>query len=73
MPRKPKNNEPFNQNEYINSWKKENMGVVKASFKKDFVTEFKDACKILGIKQSDVIRKAMQETIEEARKSNLNT
>ncbi len=60
-------NEKFNQKEYNKKWDKENMGVVKASFKKDFVTEFKDACKILGIKQSDAIREMMQTIINKAR------
>lgn len=60
-------NEKFNQKEYNKKWDKENMGVVKASFKKDFVTEFKDACKILGIKQSDAIREMMQTIINKAK------
>ena len=60
-------NEKFNQKEYNKKWDKENMGVVKASFKKDFVTEFKDACKTLGIKQSDAIREMMQTIINKAR------
>ena len=33
---------------------------------KEFVDEFKEACKKLGIKQSDVFRKAMQDMIEKA-------
>lgn len=57
----------FNENEYKREWKKENMGIVKASFKKDFVDQFKEACKRLNITQSEVIRKAMEETIEKAR------
>lgn len=58
--------EKFNQKEYIKRWCKENMKQVKASYKAEFVEEFKEACKKLGIKQSDVIRKAMQDTIEKA-------
>ena len=58
--------EKFNQKEYIKRWGKENMKQVKASYKTEFVDEFKEACKKLGIKQSDVIRKAMQDTIEKA-------
>lgn len=60
-------NEKFNQKEYNKKWDKENMGVVKASFKKDFVTEFKDACKTLDIKQSDAIREMMQTIINKAK------
>ena len=56
----------FNENEYKREWKKENMGIVKASFKKDFVDQFKEACKSLGISQSDVIRNAMEEVINRA-------
>ena len=59
----------FNENKYKNDWKKENMKVVKGTYKKDFVDEFKEACKILGMTQSEVIRKAMQETIDCAAKN----
>lgn len=58
--------EKFNQARYINEWKKENMKKVGATFKNDFVEEFKTACKDLDLKQSDVIREAMQETIDKA-------
>jgi metal-responsive CopG/Arc/MetJ family transcriptional regulator len=58
--------EKFNQAKYMREWQKENMKQVKASYKTEFVDEFKEACKKLGIKQSDVIRKAMQDMIEKA-------
>lgn len=58
----------FNQQEYIKEWKKENMKQVKATYKTEFVDQFKDACNKLGIKQSDVFRKAMQDVIDEAKK-----
>ena len=45
----------FNENEYKREWRKENMKAVRASFKNDFVDQFKDACKILGISQADAI------------------
>ncbi|BBK22759.1 hypothetical protein [Amedibacterium intestinale] len=61
----------FNENEYKREWKKENMKVVKATFKNDFVIQFKNACKSLNITQAEVIRKAMEDTIEKA-KSNGN-
>ena len=61
----------FNENEYKREWKKENMKVVKATFKNDFVIQFKNACKSLSVTQADVIRKAMEDTIEKA-KSNGN-
>ena len=59
-------NKKFDQVKYMREWQKENMKQVKASYKTEFVDEFKEACKKLGIKQSDVIRKAMQYTIEKA-------
>lgn len=37
---------------------------VSATYKNDFVLKFREACKELGVSQSEVIRKAMQETIE---------
>lgn len=58
----------FNENEYKREWRKENMKSVRASFKKDFVDQFKDACKILGISQADAIREAMNNTIQKADK-----
>lgn len=60
-------NKKFNQAKYMREWQKENMKQVKASYKTEFVDEFKEACKKLGIKQSDVFRKAMQDTIKKAK------
>lgn len=59
-------NKKFDQAKYMREGQKENMKQVKASYKTEFVDEFKEACKKLEIKQSDVIRKAMQDTIEKA-------
>lgn len=56
----------FNQSEYQAEWDKQNMLFVRGKYKKDFVLEFKTACKKLGITQSEVIRKAMEETIRKA-------
>lgn len=61
-------NKKFDQAKYMRDWQKENMKQVKASYKAEFVEKFKKACKKLNIKQSDVIRKAMQETIDQANK-----
>lgn len=47
---------------------KNNMSVVSGKYKTEFVNEFKEACSILDIKQSDVFRKAMKETIDRAKK-----
>ena len=58
----------FNENEYKREWRKENMKLVRASFKKDFADQFKEACKILGISQADAIREAMNNTIQKADK-----
>ena len=57
----------FNQNKYVQEWKKENMLSVQAKFKKDYVLEFRTACAALNIKQSDVIRQAMDDVIEQAK------
>ena len=57
-------NKKFDQAKYMRDWQKENMKQVKASYKAEFVEEFKEAY----IKQSDVIRKAMQKTIDQANK-----
>lgn len=57
----------FNQTDYLKDWTKKNMGTVIVKYKKDFVDEFKDACKKLSKSQSEVIRKAMEETIEKAK------
>lgn len=52
----------------INGWKKEHMALVGASYKKEFVQEFKEACKKLDLKQSDLIRDMMEQIIEKAKK-----
>ena len=49
---------------------KKNMAFVNAKYKKEFVQEFKEACKSLGITQREVFREAMIETIEKAKKPN---
>ena len=56
----------FNQIEYQNRWIKENYTAVKVSFKKEFVLEFKKACRKLGKSQSSVIKEAMEKAIKEA-------
>lgn len=56
----------FNQKKYIKEWSKKNMKQVKVSYKSEFVDEFKEACSKLGLKQSDVFRKAMQDIINQA-------
>lgn len=58
----------FNENEYKREWRKENMKVVRGTYKNEFVDEFKEACKKLGITQSEVIRQAMEKTIQKAKK-----
>ena len=54
----------FNQKEYTAKWRAENMMKLSATYKNDFVLKFREACKELGVSQSEVIRKAMKETIE---------
>lgn len=67
MAQKTKDIQPFDQNAYIASWQKENMASVSAKYKKEFVQDFKQACSILGLKQSEVFRNAMEEVIEKAK------
>lgn len=67
MPRKSKEGQPFDQNEYIKEWSKNNMARISGSYKKEFVQEFREACHKLGIKQSDVYRQAMQDVIDRAK------
>lgn len=43
------------------------MKRVSADYKSDFVDEFKASCKVLDLSQSEVIRDAMQQTIERAK------
>ena len=61
-------NKKFDQVKYMREWQKENMKQVKASYKTEFVDKFKEACRKLGIKQSDVFRNAMYSTIKKAEK-----
>lgn len=67
MPRRSKDGLPFDQQKYIHEWAKQNMKQVTAQYKASFVNEFKEACKILNVKQSDIFRQAMQATIEKAK------
>ena len=46
---------------------KNNLKKLSCSFKKDFVEEFANSCRKLNIKQSDVIRKTMQDIIDKAK------
>lgn len=60
--------EKFNQQQYQNDWNKKNMKSVGAQYKSEFVDEFKAALKVLNISQSQVIRGAMQDVIDKAKK-----
>lgn len=51
-----------------NAWINERYVTVSAKLPKDFVQEFKGACKALGVSQSEVFRQAMQNTINQAKK-----
>ena len=54
----------FNQAEYLADWSKKNMKRIGAQYKREFVDEFQEACKALGIAQSQVFREAMGATIK---------
>mgnify|MGYP002706068001 CR=1 FL=1 len=60
--------EKFDQKEYVKQWTKSNMKTVSVSYKTEFVTEFREACEKLGIKQSAVFRETMEAVIEKAKK-----
>ena len=64
MPKKASGN--FDQVKYQNQWIKENMKTVRGTYRNEFVDEFREACKKLGVSQSEVIRAAMEETIRKA-------
>lgn len=51
---------------------KANIKKLSCSYPSEFVEEFRDACKKLDIKQSDVIREAMEAVIEKAKKDQSN-
>lgn len=63
----PKRKIPKTTANRLNSWKKENMALVGASYKKEFVQEFREACKKLDLRQSDLIRAMMEQTIEKTK------
>ena len=58
---------PFDQAEYMRSWQKQNMLSVSCRYSREFVEQFREALKATGQSQSDVIRKAMQEVIDQAK------
>lgn len=51
-----------------NTWINERYTTIGTKMPKEFVQEFKDACKALGISQSEVFKKAMENTINLAKK-----
>lgn len=61
-------NGDFNQKEYNAKWRTENMMRVSATYKNEFVLSFRKACQKLGISQAEVIRNAMQDAIDQAKK-----
>ena len=61
-------NGDFNQKEYNAKWRAENMMRVSATYKNEFVLSFRKACQKLGISQAEVIRNAMKDAIDQAKK-----
>ncbi len=59
--------EKFNQSKYNTEWQKNNMLSVSCRYNSDFVNEFRKALVKLNLKQSDIIRKAMQDIIDQAK------
>lgn len=66
MPRKTKDGQPFDSITYRQEWNKKNMKSVGASFRAEFVDEYKAAAKKLGLKTSDLIRQVMEDVITQA-------
>ena len=66
MPRKTKDGQPFDSITYRQEWNKKNMKSVVASFRAEFVDEYKAAAKKLGLKTSDLIRQVMEDVIKQA-------
>ena len=66
MSKKAKDEKPFNQSKYNYEWQKEKMLSISVRYNKEFVEEFRKALDKLELKQSEVIRKAMQEVIDQA-------
>lgn len=68
MSRKTDDGQPFDQKVYLKEGVRENMANISGRYKKEFVQEFRDACRQLGIRQSDVYpRQTMQEIIGKAK------
>ena len=61
--------EKFDQKEYVKQWTKSNMKAVGASYKTEFVTEFREACEKLGIKQSAVLEKLWKQLLRKQRRT----
>jgi len=57
--------------DYVSEWQKNNMRSVSTRYKKEFVEEFKKACDFLGTSQSQVVKNAMIETIDKAKKEGM--
>lgn len=51
-----------------NTWINERYVTIGTKMPKEFVQQFKDACKVLGVSQSEVFKKAMENTINLAKK-----
>lgn len=68
MARKAAGEAKFDEKAYRKEWNKQNMKMVGASYKKEFVEEYRQAVQKLGLKTSDLIRSMMEEVIKQARK-----
>lgn len=55
----------FNQNEYINNYKKEHYSPVKITLKKDEKVELDRLLKIKGITQTEFLRNAIEQLKKE--------
>ena len=57
---------PSDQIKRQNKWIKSHMATISVRYKPELVASFRDACKKLGVSQSEVIRDTMETTIRKA-------
>lgn len=59
----------YDKERYTTEWTKDNMTSINGRYRTEFVNEFKRAAETLGVPQSQVFKRAMQEVIDEAHRA----
>lgn len=67
MTQSAQNEKPFDVREYRKEWNKKHMKMIGASYKTEFVEEYQASVKALDLKTSQLIRRMMQDVIDQAR------